>query len=128
MMRLERKDSWIIGFSVSLFTLIALSISIIVVLGNKLDVYNLVTLVGFSIFTGIFGFVLVYFRLKISFLLYSAGLVIGFIVMYLDFVNDNTGWGDLIGLLSLFAWTVIGLSSGLLLQFGYFLYKKYKKN
>lgn len=128
MMRLESKYSGTIGFSVGLFTLIALTIGIRVVLGNEINIYNLATLAGFSAFTGIFGFILVNYKLKISFLLYVAGLMIGFIAMYLDFVNDSTGWGDLIGLLSLFAWTIIGLGSGLLLQLGYFLYKKYKKN
>ncbi len=127
-MRLEKKYSGTIGFSIGLFTLIALTIGIRVVLGNEINIYNLATLAGFSAFTGISGFVLVNYRLKFSFLLYVTGLVIGFIVMYLDFVKDNTGWGDLIGLLSLFAWTIIGLGSGLLLQLGYYLYNKFKKN
>lgn len=128
MINLERKHYWIIGISIAAFSFIMFFIGIKVVLGNEINFNNIVALLGFSLLMGIITLLLLYFKLKISFLSFIAGLVFGFIVMYLNFLNNLSGWGDLIGILSLFTWTIIGLGLGLLMQLGYFLYKKFKNN
>jgi len=128
MINLERKHYWIIGLSIATFSFIMFFIGIKVVLGNEVNINNIASLLGFSILVGIVAILLLYFKFRISFLFFIAGLVFGFIVMYLNFLNNMSGWGDIIGILSLFTWTAIGLGLGLLMQLGYFLYKKFKKN
>lgn len=127
MVNLERKHYWVIGLSIATFSFVMFFIGIKVVLENEVNINNIAALLGFSILVGIIAFFQLYFRFKISFLFFIAGLVFGFIIMYLNFLNTMTGWGDIIGILSLFTWTIIGLGLGLLMQLSYFLYKKIKK-
>lgn len=127
MLNLRRKNYWIIGLGIAAFSFIMFFIGIKVILGNEININNFVSMLGFSVLTGIIVLFLIYFNLRISFLSFITGLVFGFIIMYLNFMNEMSGWGDLIGILSLFIWTAIGLVLGLLLQLGYFLYGKLKK-
>lgn len=127
MLNLRRKNYWIIGLGIAAFSFIMFFIGVKVILGNEININNFVSLLGFSVLTGIIVLFLIYFNLRISFLSFITGLVFGFIIMYLNFMNEMSGWGDLIGILSLFTWTAIGLVLGLLLQSGYFLYGKLKK-
>lgn len=127
MLNLKEKNYWIIGLSIAFFSFIMFFIGVKVILGNEININNIVSILGFSVLTGIIALFLIYFNLRISFVAFIAGLVFGFIVMYLNFMNEMSGWGDIIGILSLFTWTIIGLGLGLLLQFGYFLYKKISK-
>lgn len=97
------------------------------ILGSQITLKNIIAYVIFSALVGIVAAVLVFTRLKIALISYVLGLILGFIQMYKAFFNGMSGWGDLIGLISLFTWIIIGLCLGLLIQLGYFLFKRYKK-
>lgn len=128
MFNFEKKNSWVIGLMVTVGSFIMLLVGIKIVLGNELVPRNLVAFSGFSVLAGLIALVSVYLRLKIAFLLFIAGLAIGFFEMYRAFIGGMSGWGDLIGIISLFMWALIGLGMGILLQFGYYLYKRFKKD
>lgn len=66
------------------------------------------------------------FKPNTGFYVYIAGIVIGFTQMFWTFYNDMGGWGDLIGLISLFFWVAAGLVSGALIQLVTHFYKTYK--
>ncbi|HYE10729.1 MAG TPA: hypothetical protein VEF53_11170, partial [Patescibacteria group bacterium] len=88
---------------------------------------NILGYTVFSMVLGMISTVLYLMKPKIAYLIFNLGIVVGYIVMYVTFMSDMDGWEDLSGLLSLFIWILIGLGVGLLIQLGYFLYKKMKK-
>lgn len=124
---LEKKNFWAVGIIVGMSTFSLLLIGIKVILGNELIARNLLAFIGLSLLTGIIALFLVYFKLKLSAALFIIGLVIGFFEMYRAFLGDMSGWGDLIGIMSLFMWSITGLVVGILVQVGRFLYRKFKK-
>jgi hypothetical protein len=125
---LERKQYWVVGLITAVLSFVALYVGIRVVSANAIAAQNIMAHIIFSVLLGIIAGVLVFFRLKISFLTYIAGVLLGFIFMYKAFLYDMTGWEDLIGVLSLLIFTVSGLILGLLAQLVYYLYKRYKKS
>lgn len=126
MFSLDRRHFRVTGLSVAIVSLIMVFIGVKVVLGNEINIDNIVVFIGFSILVGIIASSLVYFRFKIAFLFFIIGLVIGLFEMYRNFLNGMSGWGDLIGIISLFTWTIIGFGLGILSQLGYYVYKKFK--
>lgn len=121
---LEKKHSWKIGLGVAIISLIMLLVGVRTVLGNQLNLKNIIAFIGFSLLAGAIALMLIYFSYKLTFGFFMLGLVIGFFEMYRIFWNGMSGWGDLIGILSLFMWVIIGLGSGILAQLGYYIYKK----
>lgn len=127
MSTLEKKRYLLVGVSVAAVVFILLVVGIRLILGNEVNTQNIGGLIVFSLVTGVSAASLVFFELRIAFLFYIAGLGTGFIVMYQAFWNGMTGWGDLVGLVSLVMWVVIGLGTGLAVQLGYYLFRKFKK-
>ncbi|KUO63789.1 MAG: hypothetical protein APF84_09215 [Gracilibacter sp. BRH_c7a] len=127
MLDLEKKNFWIVGLIVMVISFCMLLVGVKIVLGNELIVRNIVAFLVFSVVTGIIALLLVYFRLNLSLIFFIAGLTIGFFEMYRAFLSDMSGWGDLIGIMSLFMWSITGLGIGILIQFGRYLYTKFKK-
>lgn len=125
---LEKKFYWLIGIGVATLSLIALLIGVGVVLGNEIDFNNLMAYIGFSLLVGFIVYLSLYFNFTIVQLFFGIGLLIGFIEMYRIFLDEMSGWGDLIGLLSLFTITLLGLGIGIISQFGLYLYRKFTKN
>lgn len=120
----NRKNWYIIGLALTLISFSLLYTGIRVILGNELVARNLVAFAVFSLIVGGVASVLTYFRWKIAFIVYLAGMVIGYIEMYRAFSNGISGWGDLVGLMSLLVWLIIGLIAGVVLEMAYKLYKK----
>lgn len=127
MLKLEKKQYWIIGLIIAILTFILLYVGIGVVAANAISIENVLAYIVFSLIIGIVASVLIYFRFKLTFMAYISGLFIGFFSMYRAFLYDMSGWGDLIGVISLLIFTAIGLGIGLLGQLVYYLIKKYKK-
>jgi hypothetical protein len=127
MLKLERKQFWIVGLCVAILSFILITIGMTAVSTIGISIENYMAYIIFSLLTGIIAAVFIYFRLRIAFLLYIAGLVLGFFLMFYAFLYNTSGWGDLVGVLSLMMWTIIGLGAGLLVQLAYYLYKKFKK-
>lgn len=83
-------------------------------------VYGVFSLIIGGLFT---AFYVAEFKILLS--TFIAGNVIGFMVMHQIFASEMDGWGDLVGLITLFLWIMIGLGIGGILQIGaYFLRKR----
>jgi hypothetical protein len=101
-------------------------ISIKYVLGAVLFINNIITLAIFSIIVGLISCALFLFKLKIAFSLFVAGIIVGFAFMINTYRTDMAGWGDLIGLITFFMLTAIGLFGGLIIQFIVYLIRKFR--
>lgn len=128
MLKIEKKQFLLVGAIFEAMTLILLFIGIRGVLGNELMAKNIIGFVVFSTIVGLVAALLVYFNLKIILTTYILGYIIGFLQMFGSFFKDMSGWGNLIGIISLFMWLIIGLGSGLIIQLGVYFYKKLKKS
>lgn len=126
MSKTNKRDCLIIGLITAFSSFILLFIGIKFILGNEIVAKNIITFAAFSILAGITISLLMLYQLKIIYAGFIIGLAVGFLLMYRAFLQEVTDWRDLIGLLSLFAFTIIGLGTGALAQFGYHLFKKYK--
>lgn len=113
-----------LGVGVVSFGLLFIAVKF--VLENEITGQNLVAYFGFSIIAALIVFLLNYFNLKIALVTTLLGLAFGFIEMFRSFIAGMAGWGDLIGILALFMWSIAGIVLGLVLQSGYYFYNKNK--
>ena len=127
MLNLDKNNFRVVGLTVTIISFLMLLIGVKVILGNELIARNILAFMGFSVLTGMIALLLVYFRFKLSAVLFIIGIGIGFFEMYRAFLGDMSGWGDLIGIMSLFMWSITGLGVGILVQFGRYLYRKLKR-
>ena len=127
MLSLAKKRYWAAGLSVAAYSFVVLFVFPRTFLKMEIPAENLVNYVVFAVLTGVIAALFVYYRLTIAFLLYMTGLVVGFVLMFKAFIYDMTGWGDLIGIVSLMMWVVIGLGAGLLMQLAYYLFKRFRR-
>lgn len=114
------------GLIVAITSFILLFVAVKGVLGNQPDTRNILAYIVFSLINGVVISVLVYLRYRIIYVFFTIGLAIGFIELYRTFLKDMAGWGDLIGILSLFMWVITGLFVGIVIQLITIIYKKYK--
>jgi len=122
----NEKNCLITGLITAFLSFILLFIGIRFILGNEIVAKNIIAFAAFSILAGITTSLLMLYQLKIVYTSFIIGLAVGFLLMYRAFLQEASDWKDLIGLLSLFAFTIVGLGIGALAQFGYHLFKKYK--
>lgn len=99
-----------------IITLFLLILGVKYVLGNDLIVRNFIAFAVISILVGTITGALLFYKLKIAYYLFTAGLLIGFIELFRSFISGAQGFGDLIGILSLFIFTALGLVVGLLVE------------
>lgn len=128
MFNLTKKQYWLVGLIIAIITFVLVFIGAKVVLGNEVTIENLVTYIVFALLVGGLTATMVFFNLKALFILFLTGLLIGFFGMYYAFINDMTGWGDLVGIILLLTGCVMGLGTGIVIQFMIYAYKKFKKN
>jgi hypothetical protein len=128
MFNLPKRKYWLVGLIMAIITFVLVFIGVKVVLGNAVTIQNVVFYIVFSGLVGGLTATMVFFKLKASFILFLTGLLIGFFEMYRAFFNRMTGWGDLIGIISLLIWGIIGLGVGIVIQFIIYAYKKFNKN
>ena len=128
MINLEKEQYRTVGLGVAAASFLMLLIGIKGVLGNEVNIRNMAAFFSFSVLAGIISSCMVYYSFKIALALFSAGLVIGFFEMFRAFLGKMSSWGDLIGILSLFVWAAMGLGAAVLVQLGYYLYSRFKKN
>lgn len=126
MSKSDKKNYLKAGFIVAFLSFILLFVGIKFILGNDIVTKNIIAFASFSILAGITTSLLRSFEFKIIYTSFIIGLTVGFLLMYRAFLQDIPGWKDLIGLISMFAFTIISLVIGTLAQLGYHLFKKYK--
>lgn len=127
MSKLGKEKYWIIGISVAIASFIIFFVGVKAVLGNEVTIKNIMAFIGFSVVVGIVAAGLVFFNFKITFVALMSGVILGFFEMYKAFLNDKSGFADVIGIFSLFVMIIISLSVGMLVQFIYYLRKRTKK-
>ncbi len=115
------------GFTVALISFILLFIGVRFILKNNLLIQNIMAYLILSIILGGITAAFIYFRLIIAVIIFLAGIIIGFLNLYVMFLKDLSGWGDLTGFISFLAWIIIGFVSGLIIQLILYLYHKLKK-
>lgn len=124
---LEKRNYWIVGIGTAAVSFLLLFIGVKMVLGNPVNTQNIVGFVIVSLLAGILASSMIYLQMKKLLISFMIGLVIGFFEMYRAFINGMAGWGDLIGIMSLFTWATIGLGVGIVIQLGFYLYKRFKR-
>jgi len=97
----------------SLFLLI---LGVKYVLGQDLVAQNFIAFAVISVLVGTITGALLFYKLKIAYYIFTAGLLIGFIELFRSFISGMDGWGDLVGILSLFIFTAFGLVIGLIIE------------
>ncbi|WP_391209143.1 hypothetical protein [Psychrobacillus sp. L4] len=108
---------------ISLFLLI---FGVKYVLGQDLVIRNFIAFAIISVLVGTLAGALLFYKLKIAYYIFTTGLLIGFIELFRSFISGKEGWGDLVGILSLFIFTSFGLVIGLIIEGILFLVKKNK--
>lgn len=88
---------------------------------------NAFMLLGFCIILGAMSSLLYWLNLKYAYYLFNAGLLIGLLVMIWTFFKNLDGWEDLAALASLFVFILAGLSTGLTVQLGFYLYRRLQR-
>jgi len=127
-MEKSKRNFWIIWFMVTTISFLFFFLGIKFILGSQITVQNVMAYIVVSFIFGAISSCLYLLKLKIACATLIERIIVGFFEMYRMFFNDLNGWGDLVGLMSLFTWMVIGLCAGTIGQFGYFLYKKFRTN
>ncbi|SET19757.1 hypothetical protein [Anaerobranca gottschalkii] len=123
----EMGKKWLLPLVVALLSFVLLFTAVKFVLQREITLQNLIAYLVFSIIVGFIIFLLNRFHLKIALVTTILGLTFGFIEMFRSFIKGMGGWGDLIGILALFMWTIASIVLGLVLQLGYYFYNKTKK-
>ncbi len=123
-MKKLKRNFWMILLMVTVISFLLLFLGIKLILGSPLTVQNIIAYIIVSLIFGAASSALYLLQLNIACVALISGLLIGFFEMYYVFFNDLNGWGDLVGLISLFTWMAIGLCAGAVGQFGWYLYKK----
>lgn len=117
---------WKIGFFTGLTSFVLLIFGVRTVLGQTLIIKNYFTFGVFGLIVGILASLLLFYRLKIAFVIFMAALVIAFAELFRSFIMITDGPGDLIGILSLFIITSFGLGLAFIVQFSVILIQKNK--
>ncbi|TQR20745.1 hypothetical protein [Psychrobacillus vulpis] len=120
------KDYGKIGGGTIILSLFLLILGVKYVLGHDLVIRNFIAFAVISVLVGTISGALLFYKLKIAYILFTTGLVIGFIELFRSFIVGKDGWGDLVGILSLFIFTAFGLVIGLIVEGILFFIKKNK--
>ena len=108
---------WKIGFFTALTSFVLLILGIRTILGTELIFKNYMAFGIFSLSVGILASTLLFYKLKIAFRIFMAALILGFAEFFRSFLFDKNGFGDLIGVLSLFIITSLGFGLAIIVQF-----------
>ena len=117
-----------IGLFTGLITFVLLIFGVRNILGQTLEVKNYIAFAIFGLIAGIAASVLLFYKLKFAFPIFMIALVLGFIELFRNFIFNNGGWGDVIGILSLFMITSFGLVLALIVQSIVYFVQKSKKS
>ncbi|KXH87096.1 hypothetical protein [Sporosarcina sp. HYO08] len=115
-----------IGLFTGLISFVLLIVSVRNVLDQTLVWKNYLAFGVFGLIVGTVAFLLLFYGLKIAFWIFMPALVLGFLELFRNFIFVDNGFGDLIGILSLFLFSTFGLVLALGVQFVVKLMRKNK--
>ena len=122
---MERNYGKVAGITI-IISLFLLILGVKYVLGQDLVIRNFIAFAVISVLIGTIAGALLFYKLKIAYYAFTAGVFIGFFELFRSFISGNDGWGDLVGILSLFIFTAMGLVIGLIIEGILYLVKKNK--
>lgn len=123
----KAKLFWITTLIVAVFSFVFLWLGVKFIIGQTVSTQNLLAYALLSlVFGGLSG---AFFALdmKATFTIFVAGLLIGYFLMFWQFIAGLDGWVDLTGLLYLFMCAGIGLAAGLLVQLIWYLIRRTRR-
>jgi hypothetical protein len=127
LMERKNKKILIVFTGVTILSFIFIFLGLKIAAGSLLSIQNSLLLLGFCLLIGAVSAAFYRFNLKTAWIFFNAGVMVGLFEMYRTFFKDLSGWEDLVALASLFAWILIGLGAGLVIQLIIYLYHKFAK-
>lgn len=121
---MHQYPKWFKGLIAGVTSYLLWLVGVGLILGQTLELRHFTVYALFSVLVTLVVVSLDYFALIRASSLFLVGLSIGFFEMFRAFIRQMTGWGDLIGVLSLMIWTGLGLLTGILVEGIYWLYRK----
>ena len=116
------------GAITGLLTFILMGVGVRNVLGETLELMNIIAFAIFGLIIGTANAALLFYKLRIAFPIFLVAVVLGFFEFFRSFLTDINGQGDLIGILSLFMITSFGLGLALFTEFVVYLVRKNKES
>lgn len=108
---------WKIGFFTGLTSFVLLILGIRTILGTELTFKNYLAFGVFSLTVGIIAAVMLFYEMKIAYRVFMVALVLAFAEFFRSFLMNTDGFGDLIGVLSLYMITSFGFGVAVIVQF-----------
>ncbi|MCZ2257849.1 hypothetical protein [Sporosarcina sp. G11-34] len=116
------------GAITGLLTFILMGVGVRNVLGETLELMNIIAFAIFGLIIGTANAALLFYKLRIAFPIFLVAVVLGFFEFFRSFLTNINGQGDLIGILSLFMITSFGLGLALFTEFVVYLVRKNKES
>lgn len=116
-----------IGLFTGLSTLIFFIVGIRTISGNELDWKNYLTFSIFGLTVGLLAVLLLFYKLKIAFWFFMAGMIISFEEFFRSILMIEGELGQSIAILSLYMVSSFSLGIGLIVQFIVILMNKNKQ-
>lgn len=119
-----KREHRIFAVGLALISFLLLFAGVRFVLGNQVDLNNIMVYMVFSVIVSLVATTLLLVKYQQAFLVFMFGLLAGYVAMYRAFLGELNGWGDLVGILSLLMFAGAGLAAGLVVQLIYQLFRK----
>ncbi|MEZ7170568.1 hypothetical protein [Sporosarcina sp. OR05] len=118
---------WKIGFFTGLTSFVLLILGIRTILGTELTFKNYLAFGVFSLTVGIIAAVMLFYNMKIAYRVFMVALVLAFAEFFRSFLMNTDGFGDVIGVLSLYMITSFGFGVAIIVQFIVIAIRKMKR-
>lgn len=121
------KKLWKIGFFTGLTSFVLMILGTRTILGTELVFKNYLAFGVFSLTVGILAAVMLFYNMKIAYRIFMVALVLAFAEFFRSFLMNTDGFGDLVGILSLFMISSFGFGVAVIVQVIVIILKKMKE-
>ncbi len=124
----QKRTALLGGLITALLNAAFFIVGIGLLLGNPLQLQNILAIGIFSLIIGALVFLFLLFRLMYAFGVFITGFLGGSALMLSTFGKGVAGWEDLVGLLTYLFFLGLGLIAGLVLELIVYLVKRSRKD
>jgi hypothetical protein len=124
----QKRTALLGGLITALLNAAFFIVGIGLLLGNPLQLQNILAIGIFSLIIGALVFLFLLFRLMYAFGVFITGFLAGSVLMLSTFGKGVAGWEDLVGLLTYLFFLGLGLIAGLVLELIVYLVKRSRKD